>query len=111
MGCADQRPTKTEPAFVTHSRSRAVIDCKVFRRQAIGDCARFVEICRDDHQAVAAERFAGDRILAAAQLGFGNNFFGQIGARGDKDRQRFGIVLGLRDQVSSDVGGVAAVRW
>ena len=71
-------------------------------------CVRFVHTGRDDDKAVAVEGFARDGIVAAAQLCFGDDFFGEIGARGDEDGQSFRIVLGLRDEVGGDVGGVAA---
>ena len=71
-------------------------------------CARLVHAGGDDDQAVAIESLARDGIVAAAQFGLGDDLFGEIGARGDEDGQRFGIVLGLRDQVGGDLGRVAA---
>ncbi len=47
-------------------------------------------------------------LLRLRSFGFCDDLFGEIGARGDEDGQRFGIVLGLRDQVGGDVGRVAA---
>ena len=72
-------------------------------REAIGDCAGFVSVGGDDDQAVAGERLASDGIVAAARLCFGDDIFGEVGARGDEDGERFGIVLGLRDEVGGDV--------
>ncbi len=37
MGCADQRPTKTEPAFCTQFEIAGGIDGEVLGRKAIGD--------------------------------------------------------------------------
>ena len=109
MGCADQRPTKTEPAFRTQSRSLAVstVRCSGARRLVI--CARFVDAGGDNDQAIAIEGFARDWVVAAARFVSAMTSLREIGARGDEDGQRFGIVLGLRDEVGGDVGGAAAL--
>ena len=108
MGCADQRPTKTEPAFCTQSRSLAAstVRCSGARRLVI--CAGLVHARCNNDQAIAIKCLARDGILAAAQFGFCHDLFGEISARGDEDGQRFGIVLGLRYKVGCDVGRVAA---
>ena len=47
-------------------------------------------------------------LLRLRSFASGDHFYRQICARGDEDGQRLGIVLGLRDEVTSNIGCVAA---
>ena len=78
MGCADQRPTNTEPAFSTHFEIAGRIDSQMLWRKTIGDLPRLGQTRGNDHKPVAIERLARNRVVAAAQLCLGNHFFGQI---------------------------------
>ena len=73
MGCADQRPTKTEPAFSTHSRSLAASTVRCSGASRFVIVARFLNRSGHNHHAVALERLARHGIVAAAQLCFGDH--------------------------------------
>ncbi len=57
-------------------------------------------------RALRATGLARLRIFASATTSLG-----EICARGDEDGEGFGIVLGLRNQVGGDIGGVGRARW
>jgi len=80
-------------------------------RQAIGDGAGFVQACCNYGQAVAVEGLARDGIVAAAQLSFGNDLFGEIGARGDEDGQRLRDRARLRQPGRRQCKPRCRVRW
>ena len=79
------------------------VNGEVFGRETVGDGAGFFDCCGDDDEAVAVDGLTGYGVVAAAESCFGDNFFGEVGAGGDEDGERFRIVLGLRYEVAGNV--------
>ena len=64
---------------------------------------------RNDHHAVALERTHAQRNCCGFAVScFSDHLLRKVSARRDKDRERLGIMLSLRDEVRGNFGRIAA---